>query len=312
MAMSDLDHDGVVDLVVADASGLSYMIGQEPVVLNTPLFASPQHIIDGTIESLSIGDINGDGFDDIVGMGSLAHDVSDTITSWVLVHPKNLQQSWSKPFTLASESPAAWVTLTLHDANQDGAIDIWLARNSMTQPDELLINLSHLNSSPAFEKPLQASQAVPTWEIKLADIDFDGYFEALYQSSQHLFIDRMTTHGSKDALPNYLIAPSAQTKATASLEIGDFALDGFGQLSNPREDLILGVCLLRDLNGEQSNKHFVYFHPGMQQNATHPEPCLDSENLLTTAVADLDGDADLDLVALGQQGTLVIFYNQVH
>jgi hypothetical protein len=170
--IADVNNDGYQDLVLlaagypkGSANGKIYVyLG--PTITTTPnavLVGDTARI--GLGESVVVGDLNADGFNDLVLTGMKTYGVDSTHYSYVNIYwgAKN-NLSLTSPFQVRGfESPNSAGVIGVFDANGDGVADLlWVNRDSSISLSSVFIHFGR----PTFSK-------VP--DIKLKDPGFGGF-----------------------------------------------------------------------------------------------------------------------------------------
>ncbi len=223
-AIGDLNGDGRNDLVVAlGASSVAAVYFQtgarDPTGAGEMLFEPPQELPVGVFPAaVAIGDLNGDGRNDL----AVANELSSTISIYLQSSARELE---ARPEPLIAEKGAHPVAITIGDVNGDGREDLLVANlklnsvgvyfqdcdgNLSTKPDRILV--SERDRSPT--------------SISVGDLDGDGRNDAVvvYESSKAVGLYLQRAAGG---LPLSPTRRQALTFAISSAALGD--LDGNGR-----------------------------------------------------------------------------------
>jgi len=286
VAIADLDHDGHVDVVLADAgtnSVISMLPGHGDGTLGA-LVVGPQ--LPGG--PLAVGDFDGDGKVDVVMAGA---NVVSIVTGDGMGGLKQLGNATTGP------GGAEYVRLGAYDFNGDGKLDLW-ADDAHGGIGTFLANGAA--GSPSFGGGPTLSTGTRTDEA-LIDVDGDGKDDFAIATSAPTGPMGSLVAGINVATNNggggFSLGTTTTTvmlPATGHLVVADFDGDG-------HRDLAL-------LETGSAGKSAVDFVSGNGSKLVYSEQIAlgkDSPNAITTG--DLDGDGRPDLViALGSGGVAVM------
>jgi uncharacterized protein YjdB len=275
IAGADLNGDGLTDLVAANYNNtVSVFLSTGP-----GMFASPvNYNLNAAPLALSINDVNGDGFGDLLvptvsGLNVLLGNGDGTFRAG----PTN---SYVFPVSVYSlePNPYPWA---LADFNSDGRIDI-ASLNQSTNSVSLLFG----NGDGSFQEPVSFPVTGESEGISTADFNGDGRPDLLVTST--VLIDSPQQSGEflvflgngDGTFASPVTTPCNLAVSPSELAVGDFNEDGFPDVAAVYPSYTLSIYLGK---GDGS------FTAG----ATYPDG---PEGPLY--VADINGDGHLDLLSL--------------
>ncbi len=269
-ALGDVNGDGILDSVSEDYS----VNGPSPAVsilLGTGDggFGNPTHLSLGgsIVDSVTLGDVNGDGKLDIVGEGPGS----------LSVFIGKGDGSFGPPTDYSTVSDDSAVSLSLGDINGDGKLDIVLGGTT---------TLTMLNNGDGtFGKPIKLPQSL--LYSALGDVNQDGKLD--------IISSRLILLGNGDGtFGNPIAIPDGDAHAGA-LAVGD--VNGDGKLD------IVTVPTGVNISGGASISIFLGHGDGTFDSPVQV-PAGDSVSDL--ALSDLNGDGRLDIITLGSS-TISVF-----
>ena len=246
IAQGDFNADGYADLAAVNGSDQILVHGGTPVAARLPLpdAVLPNPVAGGVFQDLLAGDINGDGYDDLVAVtGSPSGDVQ----LYFFLGSANALQAQAISYNLGVQQPGFGIGLA--DINGQGEKEILTGSYDWSETGK--VNLSAWQFDPAKGlAPIQigisaasaatVSTATVTSNTVLSSADFngDGYEDALFSSyvnvgtslngTETIFwgtgnsasFGQLQTSVTPTSLSNVAILPAA------SVAVGDVNADG--------------------------------------------------------------------------------------
>ncbi len=299
-AWADIDGDGALDLVVA------YGNDMEPGPL------AVHYAVDGALDDwadwksegdayhghIAVGDVDGDGFDDVVTalfVGPLGFDSPGGVALYL-----NQGGALSDDPSWQTSQELYCFSVALGDIDNDGDLDLAAATGEPyyhdPEPD-----LLWLNQEGWFEDPpaWQSDDDSHSMDVAFADIDNDGALDLAFARDGGPHAVYLNQGSGLDAsLPATtpdLQAPGGSFEGN-TVDFGD--VDGDGWL-----DLVVSDNQQRDGAGTVS----LYRGPDLERSWESADaPAYQS----AVGLADLDDDGDLDLAAGAWWGALRLYRNR--
>ena len=322
LAIADLDGDGILDIasVHEDSNHLRIAFGTgDPDKWINVTVASGDEV--GAIEDVAIGDINGDGWPDLVAACEEAHLL-------YLQNPGKLarKETWPRMIPAITQGRGSWLRVFMADMDQDGHLDVLAANKgaadiidpslaSAAQPTSLFrIEGDPLVQSSWHEQVL-SREVVPNTAMPI-DIDDDGDMDVLVAARLDLQMAILETVGNGTASgftvkphPITIVAgmpvPDDWRGASSAFQSAFADIDGDG-----RKDLVVAVHetpqpvagspLVAGLGWlkqpQQLDEPWTFFRIG----DTLPDI------VAGIGLADIDGDGDLDAITGGYSGLNIL------
>lgn len=264
LLLADFDRDGLLDCCVA-AAAVPQVLFREASGGYTPVVLTPSTIV----SAAAAGELSGDAFPDFVVVGLLG--------GWY-----SYVYAGNRTFALVFQGgvPEGGRAIAVLDADGDGDGDVLLGRDSDRAADALFLNDGSGGFSPG---PLEAGPEASTWRMVIADLDGSGGSDAVLLGLGGLSRCYLQG-GARLHLAQRARLPVGRS-AMADAVIGDFDGDGDGDLI-ALQDLANAPARFFENDGDGQFAH----RPGAV-------PVLPSR-AGAIAAGDLDGDGDLDAVAV--------------
>lgn len=265
LAVGDLDGDGDLDLAIANNNGaLGAGFTLKLNNGNNTFTTSPSGVTNAGLNSVAVGDMDGDGDLDLV--------VGGTETSSVSVWLNNGQAAFSRPRNATTTYGNQEVTLG--DVDKDGDLDLLVATFSNGSRTVSV----RLNTNATFGGGQNVGVGRDPRSVAVGDLDGDGDLDFVAASGQDNTVSVRLNSGTGTFSASQEVGVGSTPNSVA---VGD--VDGDGDLDFVAANsggTTASVCL------NDGNGRFVYANN--QQVATGSRP-------YSIALGDVDGDGDLDL-----------------
>ena len=293
-AFADIDQDGDLDLVVAHGNDMSP--GHLTVFENRQgrLDQHPSWMSRDTAYygHLDVGDVNGDGFVDVVVSRFLGDDRFD--------EPGGVEVFLNRSGIL--EDTPSWIadgffsfSLSLGDMDRDGALDLAVAVGESYEnpPDHSRVFKGNGDGSFGTEPVWVAAEAGYSFDVVWADFDGDGWLDLAFANQQAGHAIYQNLEGEIEDYPAWRANEAHGPYEGNTIVVGD--VDG---------DEILDLVVSD--NDQQGGVGEVRLWCGPEW-----EPCHSISQPFASAVGlfDWDGDSDLDLVYGGWWSSVSIVEN---
>lgn len=267
--LSDINRDGIQDIVVAsNSSSIATLIGNADGSFQVARsFASSASF---AMAGMSLADLNGDGFTDVVGVGGGAQTFGIFLGNGDGTFSTN---------ALTISSPLVNYSPILGDINNDGRIDL-IARSDSTH-DVVLMG----TGTGSFGTPTVITTGTSDSNPLLVDINYDGNLDLLHERSGGFIYMLGNGNGSFQASISIATGQGVSSREIASADLnGDGISDIFtGQTG-------IGIVLS---NGDGTFSVGNTFASGL--------------NVLDLSAGDTDGDGGMDFAIRNGSASVVVY-----
>ncbi|MGB3625367.1 MAG: VCBS repeat-containing protein [Henriciella sp.] len=319
LAVADIDRDGFLDVISVheDSNHLRIAFGSaDPDVWELVTIGAGAEV--GAIEDVAIGDLNGDGWADLVGACEEAH----------LIYFQNpgsaaRTEDWASLIPDITTGRGSWLRAFIADIDQDGRMDV-LAPNkgsadiidpSARTSDGLATSLFTITGDPlkneSWTEQVLSRENVPNTAMPV-DIDGDGDLDVLAAARIDLTMTLLENLGTDETgevriQPHPIVIEAGMDVPEGWQGRSNAFQSTFADLNGDgRKDLVVSVS--ETVPGEPAGSVFGGLG-WLKQPATLSEPWTyfrigDTLPDVTVGIAltDIDGDGDLDAVTGGYSG----------
>ncbi len=271
LAVADLNGDGYMDVVTTNKYGsnsISVLMNNGSGGLNTPV---TYPVVDNNLPGIAIGDINGDGYNDII-----------------VVNYTNNQDAIflnNGDGTFTAQTPVTTGTgpwgVTLSDVDGDGDLDIISADD-----DGQSISVLKNNGDGTFAaKTTYSIGSVYPNTVVAGDVDGDGDNDLVTSNANNGNVTVLLNDGSG----TFSVSSNYSTNNPSSAILMD--ADGDGNLDIVTSETSLNKVAVLKNNGNGTFQSATYYSVG-----SYPQ---------SVSGCDIDGDGDLDIVAANNGDTTI-------
>ena len=303
--MSDLDMDGDPDLVTHARGGVYWF------ERTGDSFAAPQRILpDGEIRRLVLGDLDGDGDEDVVI-------VSVARTNNVQWFENTLSDAGTPLLRAREQLPFSehrrGVTIETADLDQDGKAELWIGTASAGQPAISRYELRNGRIEMTYLRTLDANDQV--WLIADDDVDGDGdkdlivdrgslynFYTVWYENvNGQIGTDPLPLRDDRTS-PNF-DSDSFRLTHLELVDIDDDGDDDFIAVGNQLTDLFNTLSAFYVIEKLDART----FAPPVRVAAA-PFGYLFNGPAKSLLVGDTDGDGDIDALTTWEDGSRMDFW----
>ena len=275
VAVADVNHDGIPDLIVADGDGndVSVLLGN-----GNGTFGSRHTFATGVFPiSVAVADVNGDGKPDLI--------VPNYVSRTVSVLLGNGDGTFAPQQAFATGSGS--ISVAVADFNHDGKLDLAVANRQWNSVSLLLGN-----GNGTFQPQVTyATGSTPDW-IAAADVNVDGSPDIVVANQAGNSVGVLLGNGDGTFLPQQTFAAG---DAPVSIAVADVNGDGSPDVIVTDYNANAAAVLLG--NGDGTFQAIKTFATGMAPVAV--------------AVADLNRDGRLDLAVTNYSGSVSVLIGDV-
>jgi hypothetical protein len=285
VAVGDLNGDGQLDLVIANdgANTVSVLLNNTALGAFPPTFAAKQDFATGNLpESVTVGDLNGDGKLDLVVANAGANTVSVLLNTTA---PGAATPSFAAKQDFATGTQP--FSVTVGDLNGDGHLDLVIANDGANTVSVLLNTTAPGAATPSFAAKQDFATGSEPGSVAVGDLNGDGKLDLVIANTGANTVSvLLNTTAPGAATPSFAAKQDFATGVNPrSVTVGD--LNGDGKL-----DLVIANAVAATVSVLLNTTAPGAVTPSFaakQDFATGAAP-------FSVAVADLNGDGKLDLV----------------
>jgi hypothetical protein len=324
LVMGDIDRDGTMDVVSVheDSHHLRIAFGTEDPD-RWELVTVGQGAEVAAIEDVALGDINGDGWPDLVVACEEAH------LAYFQNPTRNFRsEHWPRMIPQVTQGRGSWLRVFIVDLNQDGRMDVLGANKGASDIVDSSAETSDVNRSTslfvvkgapldqsAWHEQILFKKGVPNTALPV-DIDNDGDWDVLAAERLKMrmtileVVDPGAANGVSVREFPMTIVPGFNSKEDLRVLSGAFQAVFADLDRDGREDLIVNVV---EDSGTGTPGYATSGLGWLRQpeNLENPWTYFRIGNTLPDVVigismADIDGDGDLDAITGGYSGLNIL------
>ena len=324
LVMGDVDRDGMMDIVSVheDSHHLRIAFGtSDPDRWELVTVGQGDEV--AAIEDVAVGDINGDGWPDLVAACEEAH------LAYFQNPGRDVRTAhWPRLIPKVTQGRGSWLRVFIVDLNQDGRMDIVGANkgaadiidpsedySAVDRPTSLFVIKGDPLDQSAWQEQVLFRKGVPNNALPV-DIDNDGHWDVLAAERLKMrmtilqVVDPAGADGvSVRELP-IKIVPGFETGGNLRAMSGAFQAE-FADLDHDgRKDLIVSVV---EDTGTGKPGYGTSGLGWLRQPANLEDPWVYfrignilPDVVIGIAMADIDGDGDLDAITGGYSGLNIL------
>ena len=322
LVTSDIDGDGFMDIVSVheDSHHLRIAFGtSDPDVWTNVTVGEGDEV--AAIEDVAVGDLNGDGWPDLVAACEEAH----------LIYFQNpggeaRTAEWASLIPEITRNRGSWLRVFMEDVDGDGRIDVLGANKgaadiidpslaSAARPTSLFLVGGDPLLDASWREQVLSREVVPNTAMPV-DIDGDGDFDVLAAARLQLTMTMLENTGSRagggiEVLPHpIIIAPGASVPGNWRASSNGFQTAFADMDADGRKDLAVAVYETpAAVEGTPLMANLGWLR--QPENLDTPWTYYPIGNILPDvvigiALADIDGDGDLDAITGGYSGLNIL------
>jgi hypothetical protein len=308
VAIADLNGDGKPDLAVVNngASTVSLLRNTTATGAATPSFAAKQDFATGVnVNSVAIGDLNGDGKLDLVAVNEGSNSVS-VLRNTTLTGATTFTFSAHSDFTTGAGTDPR--SVALGDFNGDGTLDLAIA-NFLTANVSVFLNTTVIGAgviTPSFPEVVTPPAGIDPPAVALGDFNGDGKLDLVVANETNpgvvsVLMNTTTPGGTPTFAPKVDFNIGAHVGGVA---VGDFNGDGKPDLAVTIDNSPGFVAVLLNTTA-----------PGASTPTfAAPVEFAAGKGPRAIAIADFNGDGKPDIVtanllSAGGDGAVSVFLN---